>query len=548
MRYTANTSIVLLSALLPIATCLAGAGPHQSGYRCVADFGALADGKTPNTAAIQKAIDETSLAGGGTLFFPAGRWLTGGLVLKDHVTLHLDNGAVLLGSTDLSEYPRHAPAYRSYSDSYVNQALIYAENAHDIAVVGRGTIDGQGGHPVFTARSDKSDSGYLRRPYLLRFVTCERIHVEGLTLRDSPMWTQQYLACDNVTIVGITVAANVNTNNDMIDIDGCRDVRMTGCVSDTEDDAITLKSTGSRLCENVTISDCTVGSHCNGIKLGTETTGGFRNIAITNIAVRPSKFGVKYYGHPKGTGGISLMIVDGGTLENVAVSNIVIEGTQAPLFIRLGNRARKHVPDAPAPGIGKLRNVTISNVVATGAARLGSINHGLPDHPIENLTLRDNNITTQGGGTLEQVRRMVPEAPEAYPECTNFGTMPAYGLYIRHVRGLTLDNIRFGFDSPDQRPAILCDDVSEATISGLVTQAINDPQSIVYLRDCSSIAIHGSVAPRTNGPFLYLGGTSQNISVLGNDLSRATMAWKSEGAVNDHEFHTEGNILPPGRE
>lgn len=525
---------------------LAAAGAHAQsqsrppveGFYAVTAFDAKSDGSTVNTAALQRAIDTASAAGGGTVFFPAGRYVSGTLVLKDHVTLWLDNGALLLASTDLADYPRHSPAYRSYSDTYVNQALLYAEGARHIGVVGQGIIDGRGGHPAFAIPA--GEVGYLQRPYLIRFVSCQDVRVEGITLRDSPMWVQQYLACDRVNISGITVASNVNHNNDMLDIDGCHDVHVTGCTGDTGDDAITLKSTGERLCENVTISNCTVGSNCNGIKLGTETTGGFRNIAIANCTIRPSRFESVLYSHRNGSSGITLQIVDGGILENVTISNIAIRGTLSPLFIRLGNRARRHVPDAPPPGQGRLRNVVISNVVASGAGRLGSAITGLPDAMIENVTLRDIRLTLEGGGTADDARRQIEEKPDGYPECTMFGTLPAYGLFVRHVKGLVMDNVQVAFERPDRRPALVCLDVRDLRINGFRAEQTTDGAETMVMTDVVGALITGCVAP-PQVPFIsFVGRRTADIVLAGNVLGHEP-PWRLAPEVDPRGILGEGN-------
>jgi len=517
--------------------------PETPFYSAVA-FGAHGDGTTRNTAVIQKAIDNASAAGGGTIYFPAGRYVTGTLVLKDHVTLHVDNGAVLLGSTDLADSPRHSPAFRSWSDRYVNMALVYAENARNIGIVGQGTIDGRGGDPAFAIPS--GGNGYLQRPYVIRFVTCSHVRVQGITLRDSPMWMQQYLACDHVFVSGITVQNHVNANNDMIDIDGCTDFCMIGCIGDSDDDAITLKSTGRRASENVTISDCIVSSRCNAIKFGTESTGGFRNVSITNCAVRPSR-GARFAdaGRRPGLAGIALEIVDGGTLDRVTISNITIEGTTSPIFLRLGDRGRQYIPEAPRPPVGTFRNVILSNIVATGTGPMPSIVAGLPDHPIENVTLRDIKITFIGGGRPQDAGREVPEQPGEYPECKMFGMLPAYGLYCRHVNGLTLDNVRFGFDQPDRRTALVCDDVRNLTVSGLQAQLAESGGTVMFLKDTSRALIERCRAPRNpSGAFLQLAGASTAVSVIGNDLSAIGTPWLPQDAAVGRIFAAANT--PPG--
>ncbi|NOY43475.1 MAG: glycoside hydrolase family 28 protein [Planctomycetes bacterium] len=489
----------------------------------VKTYGATGDGTTKDTQSLQKAIDAANQAGGGTVYFPAGSYLTGTLRMKDHVTLHLGAGATLLGSTDLDDYPIIWPAFKSFTDKYVCQSLIYGEDLHDIAVVGRGTIDGQGDADVFKPRGAVPEYGLRHglRPYLIRLVTCRKVLVRGITLRDSPMWTQHYLACDDLTVDDIHVYAHVHHNNDMIDIDCCRNVRISNCTSDTTDDGITLKSTAGRVCENVTITNCVVSSRCNAIKCGTESSGGFRNITITNCAVRPSQIDSGISGRPRGLAGLALEIVDGGTLDRITVSNLVIEGTLAPIFLRLGNRARLYKDGIPKPGIGTFRNVTISNVVATGASMIGCTIAGLPDHPIENVTLSNIRVTVAGGGTREDALREIPEEPRNYPEIMMFGTPPAYGLYARHVNNLTLENVEVRWAEPDLRPLLVCDDVQNLRVNGLAGRGIENSEPTIFMNDVRTALVQGCVAPNGMESFLRLSGQSSRVSVIGNDLSGA---------------------------
>ena len=288
---------------LALATATVSAATPQGGYS-VTEFGAVADGETLNTIAIQKAIDARAAAGGGTVYFPAGRYLTGTLFLRDRVTLHLDAGAVILGSTDLNDYPPQTPAFRSYTDvNYVDKSLIYAERVNEIAIVGRGTIDGQGDAKVFQRQP------YKKRPYVIRMIECKNVVVRDITVRNSPMWVQHYLGCENLLIDGITVYSLDNKNNDGIDIDSCDRVRIANCDIVSEDDAIVLKSTTPRPCRRVTVTNCTLRSLCNGLKLGTESVGGFEDITISNCVVYDTRLS-----------GIALELVDGGKLERVVVS------------------------------------------------------------------------------------------------------------------------------------------------------------------------------------------------------------------------------------
>ena len=241
----------------------------------VLDHGAVGDGVRMNTTAIQSAVDACSKRG-GAVFFPPGAYLSGTIVLKSGVTLHLSPGSVLRGSTRLADYPSRVPAMRSYADNYTDKSLIYAENVHDVGIEGRGVIDGQGG-------AFKGD--YKLRPYTLRFIGCRNVWVSDVALRDSPMWVQHYLGCENVSIRGVEVRSRVNLNNDGIDIDSCERVRISDCDVWTGDDSIVLKSTTARPCKDVVITNCILSSLCNALKMGTESNGGFENTAISNCTI-----------------------------------------------------------------------------------------------------------------------------------------------------------------------------------------------------------------------------------------------------------------------
>jgi len=410
----------------------------------VRDCGAKTDGKTLCTDAIQEAIDQCSKDGGGMVYLAPGTYLSGTIYMKTGVTLKLDAGCTLLGSRDLKDYPPTVQAFRSYTDNYTDKSLIYAEKAERIGIIGRGTIDGHG----------RSFEGpYKVRPYTIRFVECRNVTVEDITLRNSPMWMQHYMACDDVRISGITVHSRVNRNNDGINIDSCHRVVISGCNVSSGDDAIVLKSTSARVCRDVTVSNCVVSSHCNGLKMGTESNGGFKNIVMTGCAIYDTRLA-----------GVALEIVDGGMMDRVVVSNITMDRIGAPIFLRLGNRARPFKKDMKKPGIGTMKNITISNIEATGAGLTGCAIAGLPQAAIENVTLSNLRLSFAGGGTKEHADRNVPEKATSYPEYSMFGVLPTYGLFCRHVRGLKLLNIQLQLAKRDQRRAVFFDDVKDAFI------------------------------------------------------------------------------------
>ncbi len=448
--------IAFILAMITVAGCIT-MSPAKRVYAPV-DYGAVPDGQTLCTAAIQKAVDECSANGGGVVRLSGGKFLSGTIFMKSNVTLEIAKGSTLLGSANLADYPVTVAAYRSYTDKYTDKSLIYGEGLSNIAITGKGTYDGQG---------SAFKGPYKKRPYGIRFISCTNVTMENITLKNSPMWMQHYLACDDVTIRNITVWNHCNKNNDMIDIDGCHNVLISGCVGDTDDDGITLKSTSARACENVTIRDCTVSSHCNAVKCGTESNGGFKDIKISHCTIKPSAVKTKIYGRPAGKAGIALEIVDGGVMENINVSDIDITGTAAPIFVRLGDRGRRYKKDMPRPKVGKLHNVTISDIKASTDSDMGCAIAGLKDHPIENLALKNINISFPGGGKEGDRTRRFDEKPGNYPECTMFTKrLPAFGLYCWHVEGLKLENVELTTREPDERTAIVLEDVSNVLIDG----------------------------------------------------------------------------------
>ena len=303
----------------------------------ITDYGAKSDTAVLCTAVLQQCIDLCSEQGGGRVVVPAGQYKTGSIVLRSNVNLHLELGATLYGSTDLRDYRRMTTSYKSLRTHTPTIQLIYADEAENVVIDGYGAIDGQG--RVFPKQS-WNDEG-ITRPHLLRFIQSSDIVVKDVTLRNSGCWMQHYLACDRVRIDGIKVVNRNNYNNDALDLDGCHDVIVRGVIADSDDDGITLKSTSPRLCENIVIADCVVSSHCNAVKLGTETNGGYRNIAIRNIVVKPSDDQSSlFFGRPRGTSALSLEIVDGGLMENVSVDGMTITGTESPIFVRLAHRGR----------------------------------------------------------------------------------------------------------------------------------------------------------------------------------------------------------------
>jgi hypothetical protein len=243
--------------------------------------------------------------------------------------------------------------------------------------------------------------------------------------------------------------------------------------------------------------------------------------------------------------GIALEIVDGGTLERVAITNIAMRGVRVPIFLRLGNRARPFKEDMKKPGMGTFRDVTISNVVAEAAARIGCSITGLPQSPIRNVSLSDIQLTFPGGGTAAEAARTVPEKATAYPECTMFGVLPAYGFYCRHVEGLTLRNVTVGWKETDRRPALVCDDVEDLRLDGFQVRSAPESGPLVVFQNVTDALVRGCRAPGGTDLFLRLRGAVQGIGVLGNDLSRAAKPYAFAGGAEPRAVRGAGNLEKP---
>lgn len=523
-------NIILCIILLVISIPLYA----QSNIFNVEDFGAVGDGVTLETDAIQSAINACSV-NGGTVYLPSGKYLTGSLELKSNVDIYISAGAVILGSTNINDYKEFIPKMKSYNDLFLKYSIFFAEKVENISIRGEGTIDGQGSAYKVTTR-EKPDR-YKNRPYVIRFVECQNVRIENITMQNSAMWMQQYLACEDLFIRGIRVYNHANQNNDMMDIDGCKNVIISDCIGDTDDDGITLKSTSFAITENVVITNCVISSHCNAIKLGTESHGGFRNITISNMVVKPSKDKEPIYGHPQGIGGITLGMVDGGILEGITISNIRIEGTHVPIYMRLGNRARKFYADQPEPGVGIFKDVMISNVIATNVqSPIGCSITGIPGHNIQNVSLNNISIEFPGGGSIEDANKLLPELEDHYPESTKWGNLPAFGFFIKHVENISMDNIEFNLKKADARPAIICEDLQNITITGLKTDSYADAKNIISFRNVSGGVVQSSFINSNTNTFLEISGNqTKNISVINNVLNGVQKAVnnKSKSKVNE---------------
>ena len=466
----------------------------------IKSYGAVGDGVTLNTKAIQKAIDQAYAAGGGVVVIPAGKFVSGSIILKNWVSLYLEKQAVLLGSIDISDYIK------------LNRwkALIMADGASNISISGRGTIDGRGSElalhidSLFYAGKIESHNYYLAerrpwaelRPQVIEFNHCSNIKVTNVTIKNSACWVQTYEKCKNIIIDHIRVDSDAYWNNDGIDIVDCQNVQITNCNINSSDDGICIKSEDfslSQICDSIYIADCTVRSSSCAIKFGTSLVSGARNVVIKNIKVYDTY-----------RSAIAIECTQGGFIENVLVENIVAKNTGNAIFIRIGR-----IRDSKSAG--PLRNVTIRNMKVIvpfdkpdndyniRGPELSNFHNvfpssitGNPGIYVENVTIENIKIIYPGRGNKAYANlplyriKDVPELETTYPEFSMFGELPAWGFYVRHVKGLTFKNINIKIKDPDYRPAMVFDDTHNLRIESLKVSGDNKPFPIFY-KDTSQV-------------------------------------------------------------
>lgn len=451
----------------------------------VTDFGAKGDGSTLDTEAIQQTIDSCHRAGGGKVYLAGGTFVSGTLYLKSYVTLYIEAGTVLRGSNDIEDFPSISSRYPSYTGSLeTNKMLLYAEDAQNISIDGRGTIDGNGDHWVDGPYGFPS---FSKRPRIIHLRACQNVVVRDVTLYNSASWVQSYQSCKNLRIDGITVDSRENKdvereryadapgrNTDGLDLIDCERVRIANCFINSGDDAICLKSfSPDEACRDITITNCVVSSNASGIKIGTETSGRFEDITITNCVVYDTR-----------NDAIAVMSVDGARIERINISNVSCRNIKgSAIFVRLGNRNRTY-RDSASVHPPHLKDIIIDNIQGIRiSAENGAVIAGLKGIPVENVVLSNINLVFAGGGTAATSQREIPENEQDYPKGSIFGTLPAYGFYIRHARNIMLDNIQLRFLREDKRPALIFDDVEQLELKGLKAQASSQAPELIRLID-----------------------------------------------------------------
>lgn len=424
----------------------------------VRTFGAVGDGQTLNTKALQSAIDGCNGAGGGVVLVTGGRYVTGTLYLKSNVCLRVESGAVLLGSPKIADYTTDTDRTMYIGEPYMDRCLLFARDAQNISIEGQGTIDGQG--KSFPNRGD----GRRNRPKLLRLLNCSRIRVRDITLQAPAAWTTEIRYCSDIAVDGITIFSRANSNGDGLDFDGCEKVRVSNSTFDTSDDSICLQtSLAEKPCRDVVITNCHFTSRWAGMRIGLLSRGDFENVVVTNCTFRDHN-----------DSGLKIQMNEGGEMKNMIFSNLIMQNVPRPVFLTFcQQRAWVDSPPGYAP-MKRVRNIQFSNILvdyASSGKNAAFVVTGMPGFPVENLSFTDIHATFPGGGTAEDAKNVLAEFTPAnlidaqgrnrWPEYSLLrGTVPAFGLYARHVKGMALRNVDLDTKTPDARPAIVLVDVS----------------------------------------------------------------------------------------
>ena len=463
----------------------------------VKSYGAVGDGRTRCTTAIQKAIDMCAVRGGGCVYFPPGSYLTGTLILKSNVSLKLEAGATLLGSKDMSDYE---PPY-----------LIYAKDARNISIRGGGVVNGQG--EIFWRGKRRP---YKRPSKMIQLEDCRDVRIEGITLTNSPNWTLNLVRCDWVFIDGITIHNfREAPNTDGIDLSSSSNVFISNCYIDTGDDAICLKANETdKPCENIVVTNCILISDDSALKCGTGSKGTIRHCVFSNIIIRNTQYGIAFY------------MKDGGSYEDIQFANINIETTKLaetdkggrnifPVFMDIEPRDAK-------TALGTIRNIVFRDM--TIKTQNGNcLIQGAKDKPLEDITLQ--NVRMQVLSRVDFSGRTKPRGTRTLKERApnDYADVPA-DFTFAHIKGLTLENlfIRDEVESTThERHAIWGLDLEDVTLSSLSLRqaALNERLALLLFRNSKNVLIRGCHAMRSNAAFLRLEGKqTDNVVVIDGNL------------------------------
>ncbi|WP_456276444.1 glycoside hydrolase family 28 protein [Bacillus sp. AK128] len=502
-------------------------------------YGAKGDRITDNTDAIETAIENCAINGGGTVYFPAGTYLTGPIRLRSNMTLYVDAGATILFQNDFDTYPAVKTRWSGY-ECYAFSPLIFGDGLKNVTIKGEGCFDGQGEawwkinrklrkgetySSVTTKEIGKLnqqligplntnlvewESQFLRPP-LLQLINCEHVTLEGITLQNSPFWNTHLVYCQDVSVRGVTFKNPSNTpNGDGFDIDSCSYVRVTDCHFDVGDDCLCLKSgineDGRRVgrpTENVTITNCTMQSGHGGVVMGSENSGGIRNVTVSNCVFIGTDRGIR----------IKTNRARGGYIKNILVTNIYMEDVFCPLAI---NSFYRHGVDETDQTINSveaipisektpvIEHIQISHVTAKNCRAAAGFIYGLPEMPVQDVSLRDLTFEMtedpdEQGGEPDMVKEQI--------------IMAGAGMYCRYVKGLELHRVKI---KTRQGSALHMENVSDVEIDHVSMKKLHDNTPVVKLKNVDNVYVEGRQARTNEKSYLYIEqGRAEDVVVCG---------------------------------
>ena len=480
-------AMVYWSVLWLMLCCCCGKNDTAAARYNVKDYNAIGDGQILDTEAINAAIEACAAAGGGTVSFPAGTYLSGSIRLKSNVALTISEGATIVGApNDIHAYdPAEENPYDMYQDfghSHWHNSLIWGEGLENITIQGSGTIHGGG-----ITRSDAPDGGGDKA---IALKLCKNIIIKDITIKQGGHFAILASGCENITIDNIRIytardginldcfTRNAEITNSYIEAVRYEDGQPAG-----GDDAIALKSSYAlgyaSISENITVDNCTIWSGCNALQFGSETAGDFRNVRFSNITILGTE-----------KAGIGITSNDGSVIDSVTFSDITMSKVATPIHIKIGARGR--APDNPP--VGEIRNIVLSNITANDVygyskdRKWTSTIAGTPGHPVENIIMNNITITYKGGGEKEWANIDPPETDEHQPR--KLGIRPSYGFYCRHVKGLEFHNVKVGFEEDDLRPALIFDDADCSELDRVTAERAAGSDATVVLEQVHDFNMH----------------------------------------------------------
>ena len=422
----------------------------------VLDFGAKGNGKILDTKSVQKAIDFCSKNGGGRVVIPSGKTvLIGTIYLKDFVELHIANGAILLGSPNIEDYTTDTYKNMYKNEPHMDRCLIFANKANNFSITGFGVLDGNGYYKNFNNKTG--------RPMLIRFMNSNHIKMKNVTIKNPASWTSAWLYCNNISVEGITIVSRVNNNGDGLDFDGCTNVRVSNSSFDTSDDSICIQASRiEKPSKNIVVTNCIFKSKWAGMRIGLLSRGNIESVAVSNCTFRDID-----------DAGLKIQLNEGGEMKNMTFSNLVMNNVPRPIFMTFAQQ--KACVDAPEEmyPMKAMHHFIFDNIIADNSAldkNSAIFITGMPNHKITDIQLSNIQMIVSGNGTEQDANKTdfkeftLDVLNGWWPEFHLIGTLPAYGIFARHIKGISIHNFQVKTINKDKRAPIVFDDVENASI------------------------------------------------------------------------------------